>query len=131
VLKFGKAETQMLDLGAVGNILDGLEKTKGIEDAILISRSGMHIAGDVPAGAHTETFSAMFAILLGAAETATSELKDNLGHVMIRLANSKILVVNDGPKAIFVLKLKDDENVNLDDVVKEVAKSSKKLEEHL
>jgi predicted regulator of Ras-like GTPase activity (Roadblock/LC7/MglB family) len=119
----------MYDIGAVENTLGDLSKTKGIDSVVLISRSGMHIAGKVPKGAHTETFSAMFAILLGAAETATSELSEKLDHVVLNVEGSRMLVMNNGPKALFVLKLAD--QTNEDEVINEVTKCSEKLEELL
>ena len=94
----------MADIVALEGILKEMESVPGVSDAVLVSRSGMHIAGSVPQGAHAETFVAMFAILLGAAETATSELKERLDNVVIELESSRILIINDGPKAIFVLR---------------------------
>ena len=40
-----------------------------------------------------------------------------------------MLVVNNGPKALYVMKLSD--SAKVDDILKEVEKTSKKLEEHL
>lgn len=119
----------MADIAALEQILNELEQVDGVMNAVLVSRSGMHIAGKVPEGAHPETFVAMFAILLGAAETATSELRDELGSVVLNLGNSKMAIINDGPKALFVLRLK--KNVDVEVVAKEVAVFSKKMEEFL
>ncbi len=119
----------MADIVALETILQDLERIPGVSDAVLVSRSGMHIAGEVPEGAHAETFVAMFAILLGAAETATSELRERLDSVVIELESSRILVINDGPKAIFVLRTTRDADANR--VRAEVAKFSKRIEEHL
>lgn len=119
----------MADIAALGEILDELEHVEGVMNAVLVSRSGMHIAGKVPEGAHQETFVAMFAILLGAAETATSELRDNLQAVVLHLHNSRMVIINDGPKALFVLRVAP--NANLDAIQREVVKFSKKMEEFL
>jgi len=119
----------MLDTDAVEDALKEIESVKGIENVVLISRSGMHIAGKVPKGAHTETFSAMFAILLGAAETATSELKEKLEKVELSFADKKVLVLNKGPKALFVLKMSED--TNLATAMKVVNKQSKVIDSHL
>jgi len=123
------ARNFMADIAALEGILKEVERVPGVSDAVLVSRSGMHIAGSVPEGAHTETFVAMFAILLGAAETATSELKERLESVVIELESSKILIINDGPKAIFVLRT--DRNTDEGLVRLEVGKFSKRIEEHL
>ncbi len=84
--------------------MDEIKNTGGITDAILVSRSGMHIAGKVPKGAHAETFVAMSAIMLGAAETSTSELKEKLRIVTIMLEHSKVAMGIVTPKAVLVLK---------------------------
>jgi len=119
----------MADIEALEAILKEIEAIHGVQDAVLVSRSGMHIAGAVPDGAHTETFVAMFAILLGAAETATSELKERLDTVVIELESTKILILNDGPKAIFVLRT--DRTADAVHVRDEVGKFSRRIEEHL
>jgi len=119
----------MADIAALEGVLKELEAVPGVNDAVLVSRSGMHIAGSVPDGAHAETFVAMFAILLGAAETATSELREKLDNVVIELESSKILIVNDGPKAIFVLHTTRGADVS--QIRAEVLKFSKRVEEHL
>lgn len=64
----------------------------------------MHIAGKVPDGAHQETFVAMSAILLGAAETAASELREECKDVTVYLNSSKLYITSAGPKALLVLK---------------------------
>ena len=119
----------MADIPALEVILKDVEGISGVHDAVLVSRSGMHIAGSVPEGAHTETFVAMFAILLGAAETATSELRDRLDTVVLELEGSKIFIVNNGPKAIFVLRTARDADLLM--VRGEIARFSRRVEEHL
>jgi len=95
----------MADTAAIESILREIEKSEGIEEAILVSRNGTYIAGTVPGGVHVETFAAMFAILLGAAENSTSELKEVLDNVVINLETSKIVIVHGGPKALLVLRM--------------------------
>ena len=92
------------NLMALEEILDDIKQSGGISDAVLVSRSGMHIAGKVPSGAHAETFVAMSAILLGAAETSTSELKERLKIVTIMLERSKVSIGIVSPKAVLVMK---------------------------
>lgn len=119
----------MADTAALEQILEEIRKVDGVSDAVLVSRSGMHIAGSVPEGAHAETFVAMFAILLGAAETATSELKERLGDVVIHLDNSMVVIANDGPKAIFVLRTRRD--ADLGSIRTAIQRYSTKIEEYL
>ncbi len=95
----------MADTAAIESILHEIEKSEGIEEAILVSRNGTYIAGTVPHAVHVETFAAMFAILLGAAENSTSELKEVLDNVVINLETSKMVIVHGGPKALLVLRM--------------------------
>ncbi len=89
----------------IERLLSGIKEDLDVDEVTLISRSGMHIGGDVPENAHIETFVAMSAILLGAAETATSELEEELSHVMVELKKSRVLVMNDGPSALLAIKM--------------------------
>ena len=93
----------MSDIATLEAILKEIERLDGVSDAMLVARTGQYIAGQVPEGAYQDIFVAMVAILLGAAETATNEMKDRLEDVVIHLERSKIIIVNDGPKALFVL----------------------------
>lgn len=95
----------MADTAAIEAILQEMEKAEGIDDAILVSRNGTYIAGTVPKGVHVETFAAMFAILLGAAENSTSEIKEVLDNVVINLESNKMVIVHAGPKALMVLRM--------------------------
>ncbi len=95
----------MADTAAIEAILHQIEGAEGFEAAILVSRNGTYIAGTVPKGVHVETFAAMFAILLGAAENSTSELKEVLDNVVINLDATKIVIVHAGPKALLVLRM--------------------------
>ena len=119
----------MADIAAIEAILHEIERTEGIQDAVLVSRSGMHIAGSIPKGAHSETFVAMFAILLGAAETATSELKERLDSVVINLEGSRVVIMNDGPKALFVFRMSKD--VDPKRLRQNLDAFAKRSEEHL
>ena len=60
----------MVDFVVLQRIIKEIESHSSVQDAAIVSRSGMHVAGEVPRGAHMETYVAMSAILLGAAESA-------------------------------------------------------------
>jgi len=95
----------------IEEVLSNIKKKLDVEEVTLISRSGMHIGGDVPNNAHLETFVAMSAILLGAAETATSELDEELSHVVVELKKSRVLIINDGPSALLAIKMSQESNI--------------------
>jgi predicted regulator of Ras-like GTPase activity (Roadblock/LC7/MglB family) len=119
----------MADVAALESLLKEVKNLDGVNEAVLVSRSGMYIAGSVPEGVFQDTFVAMFAILLGAAETATSELKDRIDTVVLNLEQSRIVVVNDGPKAIFVLRTRKD--IDLAFVKNALERMSRRVEELL
>ncbi len=114
---------------SIEKLLDGLKKNSDVTDATIISRSGMHIAGNVPEHAHRETFVAMSAILLGAAETATSELKEKLSHVTIELKNTYILILNCGPKALLAIKMS--KNGDIEKVISQACTVINQIEDSL
>jgi predicted regulator of Ras-like GTPase activity (Roadblock/LC7/MglB family) len=119
----------MADVAAIETVLHDIERSLGVQDVLLVSHSGAHIAGSVPKGAHSDTFVAMFAIMLGAAETARSELKDRLESVVINMEGSRLIIINHGSKALFVLRtVKDADPRRLKASLEPYAKQ---IEEHL
>jgi predicted regulator of Ras-like GTPase activity (Roadblock/LC7/MglB family) len=98
----------MVEYLALEQVLDEVRSIPSVYEATVVSRSGMHIAGDAPKGVHLETFVAMSAILLGAAETATAELKDKLQHVVVELTRGKMVLMSAGPRALLVVTASKD-----------------------
>lgn len=92
-----------MNLSALEEALEKLMDREGIHAATVVTRSGMHLAGRVPTGAHQETFVAMSAILLGAAETATSELREDLVSIQIDLHTKSLLVMRCTQKALLAI----------------------------
>jgi len=113
----------------IESILEEVKKEVGIDNLTLVSRTGMHIAGDAPEEAHQETYVAMSAILLGSSETATSELNDDLKYLLVELTDSRILIHECTSSAILVAKLRSDTDV--EKVLKETKRASKDLEQIL
>jgi len=98
----------MVEYLALEEVLDEIRSVPSVYEATVVSRSGMHIAGDAPKGVHLETFVAMSAILFGAAETATGELKDKLQYVSVELNRSRMLLTNAGARALLVVTTSKD-----------------------
>jgi hypothetical protein len=98
----------MVEYLALEEVLDEIRSVPSVYEATVVSRSGMHIAGDAPKGVHLETFVAMSAILLGAAETATAEMKDKLQYVAVELARGKMVLVSAGGRALLILTASKD-----------------------
>jgi predicted regulator of Ras-like GTPase activity (Roadblock/LC7/MglB family) len=119
----------MADIPKIEEILRDIESIEGVNEAILVSRSGVYIAGKLPPGVHPETYASMFAVLLGAADTATSELRESLSSVVVNLEGSKVVVIADGPKAIFVLRVTRE--VRVDRLKESMVTYSERLQEYL
>lgn len=98
----------MVEYLALEEVLDEIRSVPSVYEATVVSRSGMHIAGDAPKGVHLETFVAMSAILFGAAETATSELKDKLTYVSVELGRGRMILTNAGARALLVVTTSKD-----------------------
>ncbi|MEF8832948.1 MAG: roadblock/LC7 domain-containing protein [Candidatus Thermoplasmatota archaeon] len=113
----------------IEDILEEGKKKPEIDNLTLVSRTGMHIAGDAPKEAHQETYVAMSAILLGSSETATSELEDNLKYVLVELTKTRILIQECGDSAILVAKLRPSSDI--DKVLEATEKAGKELEKIL
>ena len=102
----------MTEWSKISGILDEIRQQESILEVSLVSRGGMYIMGDTPQGAHQETFAAMSAIIMGAAETTSSELKDLLGSVVISLSERNLILASAGPKYMLAIAVSPDGNVN-------------------
>ncbi|TLZ93938.1 MAG: hypothetical protein E6K04_02340 [Methanobacteriota archaeon] len=95
----------MVDAAALESILKEVEHNEGVHEAMLVSLAGTYLAGSFPKGVHVDTFGSMFAVLIGSAETVTSETRDVLDSVVIRSKASQYLIVHGGRKALLVMRL--------------------------
>ncbi|MFO7991437.1 MAG: roadblock/LC7 domain-containing protein [Thermoplasmata archaeon] len=76
-------------------------KGKGVFGSAVISRDGMIISSDLPAGVHEETFSIMCATIIGAANTANSELdRRSPNKIIVDSDEGRIIIANAGSKLI-------------------------------
>jgi predicted regulator of Ras-like GTPase activity (Roadblock/LC7/MglB family) len=101
----------MAKIPALEEVLNAKLDDQKILSKTLVSRSGMHLAGNVPSSAHLETYVAMSAIILGAADTATSELNEKLSHVSVEMDGSRVVLLSLGAKALLVLHASKDMNI--------------------
>lgn len=82
-------------------------RTAGIESSAVVRRDGVVIESDMPGSAEeNEAFAAMAAAVLGAAETATSELRQGVPRrVIMEMGDRRIVEVGAGPVALLVAVL--------------------------
>jgi predicted regulator of Ras-like GTPase activity (Roadblock/LC7/MglB family) len=95
----------MVDTPALESILKEIEQNEGIHEAMLVSLAGTYLAGSFPKGVHVDTFGSMFAVLIGSAETVTSETRDVLDSVIIHSKSSQYLIIHGGRKALLVMRI--------------------------
>ncbi len=88
----------MSELTAVKNALDQIEAIDHVRNVALISRGGMFVMGTTPEEGHRETFAAMCAIVLGAGQTVTTELRDRLNEVKVMMGEKDLVLVSLGPR---------------------------------
>lgn len=85
-------------------ILSDLNNLGGIEACAIVSRDGLLMVSDMPKSVSAETFAAMSATMLGAAETATTELDKGLpSRVIVETKDSKLVCMGAGPKGLIVV----------------------------
>lgn len=119
----------MVDSTALESILNEIEHREGVQEAMLVSLAGTYLAGSFPKGVHVDTFGSMFAVLIGSAETVTSEMKDALENVVIHSRQSDYLIVHGGRKALLVMRLPT--GANPQKIAAAVAKYIPRIDEHL
>ena len=116
----------MMASGNVGAVIKDLKsRISGIATA-LVSRDGLVLYADVPAGVYTETFAIMCATILGAAATANTELnRAPPEKIVIEGNDSKTIIVGSGKKALLVAVV--DHTADATKVLSEVGKVAELL----
>ena len=93
----------MMATSNVGAVIKDLKARIGGLATALVSRDGLVLYADVPAGVYTETFAIMCATILGAAATANTELnRAPPDRIVIEGTDSKTIIVGSGKKALLV-----------------------------
>jgi predicted regulator of Ras-like GTPase activity (Roadblock/LC7/MglB family) len=87
----------------LSKVLSDLMKTGEIESSVIASRDGLLMVSYMQKG-DDETFAAMSATMLGAAETASTELERGVpDRVIVESNDGKLIAVGAGPKALVVV----------------------------
>ena len=91
---------------ALKNLLDEIKKISGVKKVSVVSRTGMNVGGDTYE--NQDTFAAMTAIILGAAETASSSI-GNVKKVVITIEpNNILLLLPAGRRGILAILAEED-----------------------
>jgi len=117
-------ETSIIEL--VETILTEISTAGGIEAAAIASRDGLLILSTLSEQRLAERFVAMSATMIGAAETAATELgMDIPDKIIIESKNGKIIGMGAGPKALLIVMTGSDASLGL--VLAEMIKVSEKI----
>lgn len=110
----------------IDKILADLRKVGGVEACAAVSRDGLLIRSNIQKEQFAESFAAMSATMLGAAETATIELGKGVPHrVIVESENGRLIAVGAGPKALLIVIVNTDTGLGL--ILLELEKASEKL----
>lgn len=118
----------MTTTGMLEKILNELLSLGGVEACAVASRDGLLIFSNAELKEHAETFAAMSATMLGAAETATTELGKGIPERIIVESNSgRIIAIGAGSKALLILMTEPEAGLGL--ILIEAAKAAEKIKE--
>ncbi|MBN2488383.1 MAG: roadblock/LC7 domain-containing protein [Methanosarcinaceae archaeon] len=117
--------TSMIEM--LNKVLVDLKKVGGVEASVVASRDGLLIASNIQSyGARAETFAAMSATMLGAAETATTELGKGVpDRVIVETEHGKLIATGAGSKALLIVLTDPDAGLGL--ILVELEKAAEKV----
>ena len=107
-------------------ILSELNRGAGIQSSAIVSSDGLLVASVMSEDVDAEAFAAMTATMLGAAETAFSELKKGVAErVIVEGSRAKIVAVGAGKDLILVCM--SDPSVQLGLILHQIRRSVEKV----
>ncbi|RJS73055.1 roadblock/LC7 domain-containing protein [ANME-2 cluster archaeon] len=110
----------------LGKVLSDLGKIGEIEASAIATRDGLLMNADMHVKGDPETFVAMSATMLGAAETATSELNKGIpNRVIVETDDGKLVCMGAGPKALVVVLTAPEAGLGL--ILVELTKAAEKI----
>jgi predicted regulator of Ras-like GTPase activity (Roadblock/LC7/MglB family) len=120
--------TDTIDL--IDKLVSDLKKSGGVEACAAVSRDGLLIKSSLQKEQFAESFAAMSATMLGAAETASTELGKGVpNRVIVESTEGRLIAVGAGPKALLVVIVNSGAGLGL--ILLELDKAAKKLKELL
>jgi len=114
----------------IDHLLSDLKNIGGVEACAAASRDGLLIRAIMQNERLSESFAAMSATMLGAAETATIELGKGVpDRIIVESGHGRLIIVGAGPKALLIVLI--DISTGLGLILIELDKAAKKLKELL
>lgn len=107
-------------------VLNDLRATGDIEASAIVSKDGLLMVSNISTGVHADTFAAMAATMLGAAETAVTELeKGKVDRVIAESKEIKIIISGASENTLLVLMARPSAALGL--ILVEMDKAVKKI----
>ena len=120
----------MTTIEMLEKILKDINNIGGVEASAIASRDGLLICSTISKKQHAETFVAMSATMMGAAETATTELGKGIpDRIIVESKNGRIIGTGAGQKALLLVMTEPDTGLGL--VLIEMTKASEKVKQVL
>ncbi len=117
-------------LDMVDKLLADLKNVGGVMACAAASRDGLLIRSLMKNEQYVESLAAMSATMLGAAETATTQVEMGIPtRVIVESDTGKLIIVGAGPKALLILLANKNSGLGL--ILLELEKSAQKLKEIL
>ncbi len=114
----------------IDKVLSDLKRSGGVEACAAVSRDGLLIRSIMQKEQFAESFAAMSATMLGAAETASTELRKGVpNRVIVESEQGRLIAVGAGSKALLVVIVSPETGLGL--ILLELDKAAKKLKELL
>ena len=87
----------------VSRVLIDLKRAGGIRALAVVSREGILVASEIPGDVHAETFAAMSAVMLSAAETAYLEISHVIpDRLIVETDEGKLIIMGAGERSMLV-----------------------------
>ncbi len=111
------------------DMLKRLRETCGAVASAVVGKDGLMMHHDVPDEVVLDTFGIMSATILGASITAATELgKDEPSRIVVEAGNLNMIIYNAGKRALFVVAVPRDRNVeDVDKSVQDILASAKEI----
>jgi predicted regulator of Ras-like GTPase activity (Roadblock/LC7/MglB family) len=76
------------------NMIDRIKKLSSVSDVVLMTKTGMFVLGSMRKNTSFEKFVGMAAILMGSAEAASMEMKQEIRGVVLKSKNTRIAITS-------------------------------------
>lgn len=84
----------MEDIEPLENMINRIKNISSVTDVVLMTKTGMFVLGSMRKTTSLEKFVGMAAILMGSAEAASLEMKQDIRGVVLKSKSQKIAIMN-------------------------------------